>query len=462
MVLKNRLHSRKPRKLRRLFSGYIAAFCVGTILLAGLMIAGSFALTSIGFILPANYAELQLSSTKEKIENSDTVTPDMIPETCSYGVFTQQGKLLSGDLSKEDAATAWNVTQVKGYRQNSGYFYLSIPRKNEICIVRYMLLMQFNSPFLRSFLPPYELLTYPIFGVLFLLEVFLLASSFGKKLAKKLQSLQNAAEKIQNQDLNFSVESSGITEIDNVLNSIDKMKEALKTSLQEQWALQQSRREEISALAHDIKTPITVVRGNADLLAETDQTEEQKNYTGYIVDSTRQMEQYIKTLIEISKAETGYSLNQKSLETNAFIAEIHKQISALTAAKRLSLHFEARNLPQSFCADPELLQRAILNIVSNAVDFSEENGTVLFTVDGQNDRLQFCSIDSGEGFSSDALKNAANQFYMSDKSRTSKTHYGMGLFIAKSIAVQHSGTLLIENSSETGGGKVTLQIPAKC
>lgn len=462
MVLKNKLHWRKPRKLRGLFSGYIAAFCVGTILLAGLMIAGSFALTSIGFILPANYAELQLSSAKEKIESSDTVTPDMIPETCSYGVFTPQGRLLSGNLSKEDAAAAWNVTQVQGNRQNSGYFYLSIPRKNQICIVRYMLLMQFSSPALRSFLPPYELLTYPIFGILFLLEVFLLASSFGKKLAKKLQSLQNAAEKIQNQDLNFSVESSGIYEIDSVLNSIDQMKEALKTSLQEQWELQQSRREEISALAHDIKTPITVVRGNADLLSETDQTEEQKNYTGYIVDSTRQMEQYIKTLIEISKAEAGYSLNKRLLDTNAFIIEIEKQISALTAAKRLSLRFETHDLPQSFSADPELLQRAILNIVSNAVDFSEENGTVLFKVNRSGNMIQFCSIDSGKGFSSDALKNAANQFYMSDKSRTSKTHYGMGLFIAKSIAVQHSGTLLIENSSETGGGKVTIQIPAEC
>jgi signal transduction histidine kinase len=463
MVLKNRLHSRKkPRKLRRLFSGYIAAFCIGTILLAGLMLAGSFALMSIGIILPANYAELQLSSAKERIESSDTVTPDMIPETCSYGVFTPQGKFVSGNLSKEDAATAWNVTQVKGYRQSSGYFYFSIPRKNEICIVRYMLFMQFSSPLLRRLLPPAELLTYPLFGILFLLEVFLLASSFGKKLAKKLQSLQNAAEKIQNQDLNFTVESSGITEIDNVLNSIDKMKEALKKSLQEQWELQQSRREEISALAHDIKTPITVVRGNADLLSETDQTEEQKNYTGYIVDSTSQMEQYIKTLIEISKAETGYSVNKRRLDTEAFITEIHNQISALTAPKRLSLRFETHNLPQSFCADPELLQRAIINIVSNAVDFSEENGTVLFRVDNQENRIQFCSIDSGKGFSSDALKNAANQFYMSDRSRTSKTHYGMGLFIAKSIAVQHSGTLLIENSPETGGGKVTIQIPAEC
>lgn len=462
MVLKNKFQLRKPRTLRRLFTGYIAAFCVGTILLAGFMIAGSAKLMSVGVILPANYGEVQLSAVKEKIESSDTVTPDMIPNTCSYGVFTRQGRFVSGNLSKEDAATAWKVTQVQSNNHYFVYYYLSIPRKNEICIVRYVLFMQFRSPVLRRFFPAPEILLYLIFGIGFLLEVFLLASSFGKRLAKKLQSLQTATGKIQNQDLNFSVESSGIYEIDNVLNSIDKMKEALKTSLQKQWELEQSRREQISALAHDIKTPITVVRGNADLLSETDQTVEQKDYTSYIADSTRQMEQYIKTLIEISKAESGYSLNRKNLDTNAFIMEIHTQISALTAAKKLSLHFETHDLPQSFYADSELLQRAILNIVSNAVDFSTENGTVIFNANCADDMIQFCTIDSGKGFSSDALKNATQQFYMSDKSRTSNAHYGMGLFIAKSIAVQHFGTLLIENSSETGGGKVTIQIPSEC
>lgn len=459
MELNKKNPLRKPKKLRRLFAGYIAVFCAGTILLIGLFIAGIFFLMSSGVILTADYGQQQLAAIREKIAQSRTVTSDMIPNTCSYAVFTKKGKLLSGSMSKKEAATAWNVTQVKGSNQYNNYFYLPIPRKNQMCIVRYTLYVQYSSPVLRRFLPAPGAFFFPLFGAAFLLEVFLLASIFGKSLSKKLRNLQSATEKIEKQDLNFTVESSGIYEIDNVLYSIDKMKEALKASLQKQWALEETRRNQISALAHDIKTPITVVRGNVDLLSETEQTEEQKEFTGYIAESTSQMEQYVKTMIEISKAEAGYSLCKQKLDANIFSEELRKQICALAASKRLTISFKTENLPQSFCADSDLLKRAVGNIVSNAVDFSPEEGTVLFNIRCADGKLQFCVTDSGKGFSADTQKNAAKQFYMGDKSRTSKAHYGMGLFIAKTIADQHNGALYIENSQETGGGKVTIEIP---
>ncbi|KLU64098.1 sensor protein SphS [Desulfosporosinus acididurans] len=459
MALRNNEHRRQPQKLRRLFTGYLAVFCLGTILFVVSLFAIFDLLLTNSVILPANYGEVQLSVMKEKIASSNTVTPDMIPETCSYGVFTRQGRFVSGNFNKKDAAMAWDLTQKQGRDRDFIYYYLPIPRRNEICIVRYTLLAQFSSPVLRQFLPSPEILFELVLGLGFLLEVFLLASSFGRKLTKKLHSLEKATEKIQNHDLNFSVESSGIYEIDNVLYSIDKMKEALKESLQKQWDQEQTRREQISALAHDIKTPITIIRGNVDLLSETNQTEEQKSYTGYIIDSARQMEQYVRTLIEISKAEMGFSLHKEILDTGTFITKIHKQISALMAVKRLSLDFKTRNLPQSLHADSDLLQRAILNIAANAVDFSPQGGTIVFDVGFAGDTVQFCVVDSGNGFSEDALKNATQQFYMGDKSRSSKAHYGMGLFIANSIAVQHKGRLLAENSSETGGGMVTIRIP---
>lgn len=208
------------------------------------------------------------------------------------------------------------------------------------------------------------------------MEVLCLSSSFGKNLTKKLCCLENATERIQDQNLDFSVESSGVCEIDSVLNSIDKMKEALKTSLQKQWESEQARREQISALAHDIKTPLTVVRGNVDLLSETDLTEGQKVFAGYIGDGARQIEQYIKMLIDLSGAETGYSLNKENFDMDAFLAKLREQISALAAVKKISLHFEVGHLPQHFRGDQELLKRAILNLASNAVDFSPENGAL--------------------------------------------------------------------------------------
>ena len=459
MELKRLRRARAPKKLRTVFIGYLLVFCIATFLLVALLIASYAILSSSGLILPGYFSETQLSKMKDKISSCETVTPDLIPETCSYAVFTPEGKFLSGDLNPADAAQAWKSARGMGSKTNPADHYSMIPRKHEICIVRYTYMAQFSSPLLRRFLPYPEILFSILLGIGFLLEFFLLASLLGKKMAQKMSSLQNATEKIQNQDLEFTIKSSGILEIDNVLRSLDKMKETLKASLKKQWKMEKERRKQISALAHDIKTPLTVVRGNADLLSRTNQTEKQTEYTAFIKEGSHQMEQYIKTLIEISKAEIGYTLNKRPVNSKLFTDSMYSQIAALAAIKKLTINFRTHNLPESFDADSDLLQRAVLNIASNAVDYSTENGKIDFSVEAIGDNIYFCIIDCGKGFSPDALKNAAQQFYMADKSRTSRAHYGMGLFIAKSIVEQHGGVLLLENSEETGSGKVTIKIP---
>ncbi len=459
MGLKKRRCARKPKKLRTIFVGYLSVFCVVTLLLIALPIAACTGFILNGVMLPANHAEIQLSARKDRIADSETVTPDLIPDVCDYAVFTPRGKFLSGNLSAADAARAWKITQEEKENQYLNFFYLSIPRKNQICIVRYTYMMQFSSPILRRYLPRPEPLFFYLFCISFLLEIFLLASLFGKKLTRKMDSLQNATEKIQNRDLEFTVQSSGVLEIDHVLQSLDQMRDALKSSLKKQWDLEQARREQMAALAHDIKTPLTVARGNADLLSETDQTKEQKEYTAYIKESTCQMEQYIKLLIDLSKAELGYSLNKNPIDSKSFMDSILNQMTALGSVKKVTVHCETHLLPKSFNADSGLLQRALLNIVSNAVEFSPRNGKIDFTANAAQNHIRFCVTDCGKGFSTHDLKQATQQFYMGDKSRTSNAHYGMGLFIAKCIAEQHGGTLAITNSAVSGGGQVTIEIP---
>ena len=452
----------KPVKLRAIFIRYLLILCIGTVCWALILIVSYSDIVSTGIIYPANYAEQQLAKVKGAIATDDTVTPESIPDLCDYAVYTVDGTKLSGDLSQHAAAKAWNEVRTSETGQDLFYQYFKITRSNQICIIRYSLSPQYKSPILRKYLIEIEPLIFLIFIIGFIIGTLILASVFGKNLTVKMGSLQRATEKIQNQDLEFTVASSGVLEIDNILHSMENMKEALKVSLKTQWDLEQTRREQISALAHDIKTPITIVRGNVDLLSETNQTDEQKEYTGYIEESARQMEQYIKTMIEISKAELGYTLHKRPVDSQSFISEIHNQITALSAAKKLTFDFETNNLPKTFNADYDLLQRAILNIAANAVEYSTENEKIIFNVSGTENSIRFCVTDYGKGFSTDDLKQASRQFYMGDKSRTSNAHYGMGLFIAKSIAEQHDGTLSVANSAETGGGMVTIEIPVGC
>lgn len=449
----------KVIKLRTIFIRYLLLFCISTICWVFILLFSYSAIVSSGRIYPANYAEQQLSKVKNAIAANDVVTPEQIPELCDYAVYTMNGTKLSGSLSQQDAEKAWREVSTSETGQDLFYQYVKINRKNQVCVIRYSLFPQYKSPVLRKYLPGIDTLVFILFILVLVTGALILASTFGKKLTRKMDNLQHATEKIQSQDLEFTVQSSGVLEIDHVLQSLDQMRDALKSSLKKQWDLEQARREQMAALAHDIKTPLTVARGNADLLSETDQTKEQKEYTAYIKESTCQMEQYIKLLIDLSKAELGYSLNKNPIDSKSFMDSILNQMTALGSVKKVTVHCETHLLPKSFNADSGLLQRALLNIVSNAVEFSPRNGKIDFTANAAQNHIRFCVTDCGKGFSTHDLKQATQQFYMGDKSRTSNAHYGMGLFIAKCIAEQHGGTLAITNSAVSGGGQVTIEIP---
>ena len=78
----------------------------------------------------------------------------------------------------------------------------------------------------------------------------------------------------------------------------------------------------------------------------------------------------------------------------------------------------------------------------------------------EKDSFILCSItDTGNGFSPEALKRATEQFYMDEQSRHSKSHYGIGLYVANSIITQHGGQLILSNSEKTGGAQVVIKIP---
>lgn len=453
----------KNIRLRTFFVQYLLALFVGFLLIVLISVGLFFTSLKTGFIISVGDVEANIESKKTEIASAKTVSADLIPETCEYAVVSENGEFLSGSMTKFEADDAWNVIQ--SGRRTSGISlmtglnaqcYFPIERQNEIVIVKYSALSQFSAEFLREHLPAPEIVLFWTILAAILAEIILLSRLYGRKISRKLIPLQTATEKIENKDLEFEVQYSGIQEIDVALQSLESMKTELKRSLETQWKIEQTRKMQISALAHDIKTPLTVVRGNAEMLNDTDQTGDQREFTHYILKNANQMEQYVQMLIELSKAEGGYLLQRENVNTRAFLDELYSRIHALVSIKHLKTEFEEKNLPEIINLDSSLMQRAIMNIVSNAVDYSPDGGLIQFFVSAENHRFRFTVEDSGKGFSAEDLKNAAMQFYQGDSSRSSKSHYGMGLFIADSIVRQHGGSLSIANSAK-GGGMVTIE-----
>ncbi|WP_342420550.1 HAMP domain-containing sensor histidine kinase [Paenibacillus sp. FSL E2-0178] len=446
----------KTVRLRTFFLQYLLFLSLGTILLLGVLL-GLFTLAfAWDAVLPANYAEKEIAAFKERLASSEAVTPQMVPDRVDYTVFTGDGALLAGNLKRQEAIHAWEIVQ-HGDSQGS-HFYTTARHGQEIWIFRYSLTPQYASSLLRSYLPNPQLLAILLFIFGVLLQAALLAALFGSRLSKKMAGLQEATGHIQRENLEFTIKPSGIREIDEVLASLDRMKEALNTSLKRQWELERSRREQISALAHDIKTPLTIIRGNAELLQETSQDDAQREYNSYILRSAGDIEAFVQEVIDLSSLQAGAERRESLVPTGEIIEELELQLKALSSGKNLHTSVQKKNLPEFLFINKELLLRGIVNVLANAAEHTPPQGSIGLLVQGGADAVHFMITDTGRGFSQADLKEATHQFYRGDQSRSSGNHHGMGLYIARSVAEQHGGSLSLDNVSPSGGGKVTMSI----
>ena len=307
--------------------------------------------------------------------------------------------------------------------------------------------------------PSPEILLYIFIAINCIAVCVILTAKFAKNMRTQLSPLFEATRQVAEQNLDFEVGHSKIKEFEDVLCSFANMKDNLKLSLEKQWNAEQLQREQIAALAHDLKTPLTVIQGNIDLINETELDDEQRLYAGYITESSEQIGIYIKVLIDISRTIAGYQLHLEKFDIADYMGQIKAQASSLCLTKGICLQLETGANLGTLKADKLLLERAIMNVISNALDHSPPQGTIYVTVQKTDCFLHISITDEGGGFTPEALHHAQEKFFMGDKSRTSNMHFGMGLYITSSIIKQHGGQLVLSNSKKTGGAQVTIKIP---
>ena len=284
------------------------------------------------------------------------------------------------------------------------------------------------------------------------IAIILLPSlSFGKRMKRKMKPVMDAADNIKNQDLEYEVSYSGVKEIDDCLSSIDEMRNALKDSLEQQWKTEQEKNKQMSALAHDIKTPLTVVRGNAELLFETELTEEQKSYITYIANSALQMQHYVQTLIEVTKSAEGYQVSPERIRIEDMLDDIRKQALGLAEVYHLKISWQEPYTSETISGVYDQIVRAVMNVIKNAAEHTTEGGMIYIDVEEKCGGFAFIVEDTGSGFTKEALLHGKEPFYMYAASRSGGKHYGIGLFSAKTIVERHGGRILLKNSEETGG-----------
>ena len=450
---------KRGKSLYMIFLGYLISFCILSIIWIFSLVAFINISVNKDIIKPANYMENQVEKLKLEAKQGLKFDSSKIPYSSNYIFFDNKNKVVKANTNEDETK---NINKyLNGEKFSSKYVYDKIIFKDGTCIIGYDIKAHFTSRILHDLIPYPEKLLIVVFLTGFIFIALIIAIQFGKKLKKELYPLKLSTEKIMNQDLDFEVKNSDVKEFNEVLISISNMKIALKESLMMQWHMEKEKKNQICALAHDIKTPITIIKGNAELLNESELCEEDKEFAGYIINNANKIEKYVETLMDISKSDMGeYKLNE-NIKTDEILDELKSELYMLCSLKDIRVVTNINYKTKSFISNKELLMRAIINIISNAVDYSPPKSEIEFVVSENEGMLMFTIRDSGRGFTENGLKNATNQFYMEASERKVGKHYGMGLYIAKSVAKNHGGSVILKNREDKDGAEVSLIINTK-
>lgn len=513
---------KKKISLAGLFGRYIFMFVTGTFFAALISGAVMFFLILIpsGPFLPANYAEQQLINTKETLQEADITEEEMIPSGSLYGVFDREGNFLYGTFDEEVQKDAWKKYKTDTiYPQGKGYYFFVEKNNGEICIIKYFVAMRYAKEKLNEILPSPEtfnmILTLGVFITLTVLNGCYLSGKFGRKLKKQLACLTEATARISENDLEFAAETSEIREVDEVMASLEKMKEALKVSLKTQWDTEQLKKQQLSALTHDIKTPLTVVRGNAELLVEAELQEDDRECAEEILKNAGFIADYLDSMRQVLKGQKEQkSWHEVSVEELS--GEICDFVRQLAAVRKIPLSFEVRTEKQKeevkkvfgrnvnqdirhlerspekeksiLCCKEEIL-RAWGNLVDNAMEHTDPEKGICVTIEreilqaeimgeadsagktdfiiisdsGQDHReyLRVSVRDYGSGFSQKALLHGKEAFFSGDESRHDRTHQGLGLSIAADFMKRQGGFVEYHNVDKSQGAEASLWICMK-
>lgn len=450
---------KKTTSLKASFWKFLCMLLIGLIGAVAIPFSLILAGTSTGLITYADYSERCTKDLAPVIAATPDLADVQLPMGCEYLVLDKNYQVMETTLEGDDLDLAMEYAISGQINTNLNKQYLLVTRENEYVVLQYYIGSQFTNEWLYEHFPSPEILLYIFIAINCIAVCVILIAKFAKNMRTQLSPLFEATRQVAEQNLDYEVGHSKIKEFEDVLCSFANMKDNLKISLEKQWNAEQLQREQIAALAHDLKTPLTVIQGNIDLINETELDDEQRLYAGYITESSERIGIYIKALIDISRTIAGYQLHLEKFDIADYMGQIKAQASSLCLTKGICLQLETGANLGTLKADKLLLERAIMNVISNALDYSPPQGTIYVTVQKTDCFLHISITDEGGGFTPEALYHAQEQFFMGDKSRTSNMHFGMGLYITSSIIKQHGGQLVLSNSKKTGGAQVIIKIP---
>lgn len=300
-------------------------------------------------------------------------------------------------------------------------------------------------------------------GIFCIAVLFLISQIFTGKLSghimEPLSALSDGAERIRNHDLTQDIAYSGDVEFENVCHSFNEMREAILEGQEKNRKYERARTDMIAGISHDMRTPLTAVRGTIKALLDgvASTPEQQRKFLETAYRRTGDMDILLNQLFYVSKLETGnMPLTLNTIELSAFIENYIKGKRELLENEPIELTADTKGITGYVSVDGEQLQRVFDNLLENSRKYGSVTPLhVRIALERTESGFSICFSDNGAGVAEEKLPYLFDEFYRADESRNQKDGNGLGLYIVKYLIEAMGGSVRAENAD---GLKIFMEI----
>lgn len=293
--------------------------------------------------------------------------------------------------------------------------------------------------------------------LIFSIAIFILVFSavaglfFVKSIIRPVREVSLAARKIASGEEMGELKSGYADEIGELCDSINYMKSELRNA-------ENLKNDFISSVSHELRTPLTAIRGwaeTAKMSLDSDNALVERGLDVVLSEADR-LSRLVEELLDFSRMQSGrFTINERPFEVSAVLREAVSMYVELASKRNISVSYKALTEPITVNGDPDRIKQVFINIIDNAVKYSEENSTVLISEYIEEGCVRITVKDTGLGIPAQDIDRIKEKFY---KANNSVRGSGIGLAVADEIIKQHQGLLFLE-STEGVGTTVTIVLP---
>lgn len=285
----------------------------------------------------------------------------------------------------------------------------------------------------------------PIYSAFCIIAAALLF--YRNRLKKPLAELRTASEKIANNDLDFSIDYDNNDELGQLCASFEIMRTTLADNFSKMWRQVEERKALNAAFAHDLRTPLTVLKGYNEMLqaSENPQTQETAAIMGKHIS---RMESYVSSMSNLRRMEDAQP-EYKLIDLQTVASSLYDSAKIVCAKKGKELILQNDVPVSQLSLDGAFVSQVCNNLISNAVRYAQTAVTISFAL--RDNGLLLSVSDDGKGFDKSGLQKATSPYYTEESNHSE--HFGLGLYICKLLCEHHNGYLKIENTAT--GAKVS-------